>query len=271
MSLDVKCPGCKAAFAVPDRLDGKLIRCKTCRAEFRVGGEPPPPADDFDEYGEPRPRRRAPQGESSSSALPIILAVGGVLFAGLVIVVGLGVWFYADQRGAPANVAPPPWAPQPKMAAPRVVVPNAGVPNGGVPDVAPPALPFIPEYTFPPLKAPRAFGRPDQPTEGAVLATLSNPRKGPDFAGEPTWQIDYRWQGNLPQASDQLHLYVKAGGEMTDTFVHRFRDGQAGTLTFRFFPRMGPAAGFEFWMARRKLERGGRWEYTRVSNVVKFD
>src|SRR5436190_1900640 len=122
MSIDAKCPGCRATFAVPDRLDGKRIRCKTCGEEFRVGGNRP-------------------------------------------------------------------------------------------------AAVVAPDFPFPPLKPPRAFGRPDQPTDGVVVATLSNPRRGREIAGEPTYQVDFQWQGASPQASDQLHLYVKAQGAMADTFL----------------------------------------------------
>ena len=61
MAIAIACPGCRAGFQVPERLAGKKIRCKTCREEFRVGGD-----DDFDDYDdEPRPRRRRRRSNSN--------------------------------------------------------------------------------------------------------------------------------------------------------------------------------------------------------------
>lgn len=259
MPIDIKCPSCKAAFAVPERLDGKLIRCKTCRAEFRVGGNRPP-AGDVDDYGEPV--RRRPRESQSSSALPIIFAVVGVLVVGGLAVVGVGVWMYMAAE-APRNAGPAPWA-EPKVVAPRPPVPR------GETKVLPPAAPqMVPNYTLTSMPA-NAFGRPEQPTDGAKVATLSNPRKGPDFANEPTYQVDSQWQGDPPSLRDRYHFYAVADGRVCEAILSAARGSPSGTVTFRFFTGSTPRGKFDLWIARQKPTRG-TWEYTRVSNVLTFE
>jgi hypothetical protein len=72
-------------FEAPDRLAGRLIRCKSCREEFRVGDDGP-----ADGYDRPRPRRR--QFRSKSGGFPVGPIVGGTIAVVVVIfLVGLGV------------------------------------------------------------------------------------------------------------------------------------------------------------------------------------
>jgi hypothetical protein len=84
--IDVRCPGCRADIQAPDRLAGKLIRCTSCREEFRVGRD-----ENYDQYiseQEPRPKpvRRRSAGTSKG-----LIAGGSVAVAVLLTILGVGV------------------------------------------------------------------------------------------------------------------------------------------------------------------------------------
>ena len=236
MSIPTTCPSCRAEFDVPDRLAGKLIRCKTCREEFRAGRAVA--RDDYDD--EP-----APRASGGSSSVVLVLVIVGVLGVGVLSVGGLAVWFLMASKGAP----------------PAAVV-TRGRP---IPQPAPNSL-VLPDHMLPGPKAP-AFGHPEQPADGPILVTLSNPRKmtGP-AADRPMYQIDFQWQGQIGN-NDHPHLYVKTAGGIADTILRHDRRKGSGTLSLAFFPGQDPGPGFEVWIARQKLNKHN-WEYTRLSNVV---
>jgi hypothetical protein len=83
MPLAVRCPGCRTVFEAPDRLAGKLIRCKSCREEFRVRDDRPDEAED--DRPAPRPRRRP--SRRKSSGFPMGLTAAGI--AVILIVIAL--------------------------------------------------------------------------------------------------------------------------------------------------------------------------------------
>jgi len=62
MPIDVRCPAAAPPFRPPTPA-GKLIRCTSCREEFRVGDDRP-----LDEYVV---NRAAPADVSSWAALPV--------------------------------------------------------------------------------------------------------------------------------------------------------------------------------------------------------
>jgi predicted Zn finger-like uncharacterized protein len=65
------CPGCEAAFKIPDELVGHLIRCKSCQSVFSVRSEPvwPPPHRQREEP--PAPVPEVTDAESPSVEPPI--------------------------------------------------------------------------------------------------------------------------------------------------------------------------------------------------------
>src|SRR4051812_31161925 len=92
MSVPTTCPSCRAEFDLPDRLAGKLIRCKTCREEFRAGRAVA--RDDYDDDPAPRP-------SGGSSSVVLVLVIVGVLAIGMLSVGGVAVW-YLMSRARPA-------------------------------------------------------------------------------------------------------------------------------------------------------------------------
>lgn len=234
MSIPTTCPSCRAAFDVPDRLAGKKIRCKSCREEFRVGGAVA--RDDYDD--EPGPR-----ASGASSSLVLVLVIVGVLAIGMLSVGGAAVWYLMSSKGRPAVVA-----------------------RGGAGRVAPPGA-VLPDQMLPGPHPPHGFGRPDQPTDGPVLVTLSNPRKVTGLSDDgPTYQIDFKWDGQLGNL-DHPHIYVKTAGGVADAVLRHDRRKGSGTLSLAFVPGQDPGPGFEVWIALQKLNKHN-WEYTRLSNVV---
>src|SRR2546430_2337639 len=91
MPLAATCPHCRTAHRLGDDLDGRLIRCKSCREPFRVGGDRPD--EEYDD--EPPPRRR--RSRSTSSTLVPLLVIGGLLGVGLLIIGGAGIWYVASR------------------------------------------------------------------------------------------------------------------------------------------------------------------------------
>jgi hypothetical protein len=108
MAIDVRCPGCRTAFEAPDRLAGKLIRCKSCREEFRVRDDRPAD-DDFEEPRRPRKARR------QSGGLPLVLAIAGG--AVILIVLALGAGMFALAKFGIRNADPVPGPPDPVINA----------------------------------------------------------------------------------------------------------------------------------------------------------
>ncbi len=239
--IDVECPGCRAAFPVPDRLGGRLIRCTACREVFRVGGDQPAE----DDYGEPRPRRRP---RSSSSVLVPLLVVGGILGACLVIAVVVVIYVAGRDNAVNPVVGPRPQAQR------RQLPPNAVVPN----------------IILSPARPAGQGGRPAEPVEGPVLVTLSNPRRVetnmPDRRG---YQVDYQAQPEAPDENVRYYLVAKVPDGVSEALVHsmlRLADNPQGTLSFAFFPGRDPGQGFELWIERATV--GKVRERKRVSAVV---
>lgn len=87
MAIELACPNCAAALTLPDRLDGKLIRCKTCLTEIRVGGESAADPDEVVDSPPVPPVRRksviSPLGLNVAGivAVLLLLALGGAIFA----------------------------------------------------------------------------------------------------------------------------------------------------------------------------------------------
>jgi hypothetical protein len=88
MPLAVRCPGCRTVFEAPDRLAGKLIRCKSCREEFRVRDDRPAD-DDIVDRPRPRPRRRPFRRKSGGLPLGLTVAGGAVIFIVLALCGGM--------------------------------------------------------------------------------------------------------------------------------------------------------------------------------------
>lgn len=234
MPFDIQCPSCRTAFDVPDRLAGKLIRCKTCREEFRVGRGRP--ADD--RYADDEPPRRP-----SSSPLVLLLAIAGALVVGVVVVGGLGAWFWLRAKpGLRPNVNLRP-APAPAVKA---------------------------EHTLPPPRPAGQFGRPAEVPAGPEAVTLSNPRRVEGSApGRPTYQVDYAVTGRPPGAREWFYLVAKVPAGLSGVRLFRLADKPQGTFSFAFVPGHDPGRGFEVWIERGPF--GKHDQRQRVSPVVRFD
>lgn len=87
MPIAVRCPGCRTVFEAPDRLAGKLIRCKSCREEFRVRDDRPD--EDDDDRPAPRPRRRP--FRRKSNGFPMGLTAAGIAVVLIVIALCGGI------------------------------------------------------------------------------------------------------------------------------------------------------------------------------------
>ncbi|HEY1379385.1 MAG TPA: hypothetical protein VGF55_21465 [Gemmataceae bacterium] len=248
MAIDVECPGCRAAFPVPDRLGGRLIRCTTCREEFRVGGGRPA-YDDEDDYGEPRPRRRRP-----SSPLVPLLIVGGIL-GGCLVVAAIAVVLLAGRD---------------KAANPVLVRRQQAFPQGPGRQAAPNGV--VPNVILTPPRPAGQGGRPAEPVEGPILVTLSNPRRAESMMPDRrAYQVDYQTQAEVPDENVRYYLVVKVPGGISEGLLPMLRltDKGQGTLAFAFFPGRDPGQGFDLWIERATI--GKARERKRVSAVVTLD
>jgi predicted Zn finger-like uncharacterized protein len=97
MSIAVQCPGCHTGFQVPEDLQGKLIRCKSCREEFRVGGGRDEVRDDDDVDAPRRPRRK------KKSAAALVLTIVGAVAALGVGAIALGGFLWGKHVDRPAD------------------------------------------------------------------------------------------------------------------------------------------------------------------------
>jgi hypothetical protein len=219
MPIPPACPRCRAAFDVPDRLAGKLIRCTTCREEFRVKGRPD---DDYD-----RPRRPAVDRSAVNLTIIIVTIVVGLC---VVAAVGVGIWVVLRK----VNTGPaPPVAVQPDLPGPAG--PGPGRPGGGV----------RADFTFHPQ-----YRVPEAPA-GPVTVTLSNPRKvAGTIPDRPTYQVDYQFVGGGPGPRDWHYLVARVPRGVCEVNLHGLSAGN-GTLSFGFFPGHTPDGPFEVWIDRR--------------------
>jgi hypothetical protein len=117
MAIEFVCPACQGTLRVGDESAGQVVRCGSCMSTLRVPNgalEAPPPtappprrpvrpleprtADDRDEHGEPRPRRRGKK-----------VGGRGVLFWLVVISLGLGLLTCLACGGLTLILATPRW------------------------------------------------------------------------------------------------------------------------------------------------------------------
>src|SRR5205809_683308 len=101
MAIPITCPGCKAAFEVPDNLAGKTIRCTSCKTQVTIPAAVPVAAaksaakkrrdddDDDDDDDQPKRKNRA-QAAGAGNGMMIALIGGGLLALGAI--VGLSIW-----------------------------------------------------------------------------------------------------------------------------------------------------------------------------------
>src|SRR5262245_40598595 len=155
MAIPLTCPLCGAAYRLPDNLQGKQVRCSKCQKTFMVPAAAAPAAEEplvvtevLDEPDEPRrglqsrpgrvppaarPARPRPLGppartpaRKKSSALPVVLIVGGVLAGLCVLCSGVGglAFLFTDRlpstKSAVAQGRPAPFNPQPAFPDPAV-------------------------------------------------------------------------------------------------------------------------------------------------------
>jgi len=229
MSIAIECPSCRAAFQVPERLDGKKIRCKTCREEFRVTVDEPD--DDYDD--EPRPRR----GRKKSSPLIGLLIAGGIVAGCLVVAVVVvlviaGAMNVKEQKQVFAAQPPQMRGPPQPQAQPAVVRTRT-----------------FPDAMVTPMPPTRRIGRPAEPPEGPITVTLSNPRRAEaDLGGDPRFQVDFTAQSLPAGGMDWFYLVVKGEKGLGEAHLFRFSDRPQGALTFKFFPTFKPGTTFEIWI-----------------------
>jgi hypothetical protein len=260
MSITIECPGCRAAFQLPDRMEGKRIRCKTCREEFRVTADEP-----ADESDDDRPRRRTKQ----RSPLVGLAIVGGILAGCLVIAV---VVIFVIARVLSEREAPQPFAGQP-FPAPRavarpgnVVIGQPQAPMRPVPQNA-----VEPEHVIPPPRPSGRVGRPASVPDGPMVVTLSNPRRAPSSnPGRTGYQVDYKVQ-DMPAGTDNdwYYLVVKVPAGIGETVLFKLADKPQGTISFSFFPGSDPGQGFEMWVERQPF--GKPKERKKVSESVTLE
>jgi hypothetical protein len=72
------------------------------------------------------------------------------------------------------------------------------------------------------------------------------------------------------EIKNRFQLYLKCPKGIASTGLAEVPGVTAGTLTLGFFPGFAPDMAFEVWIGKQKPVAAS-WEYTRVSNVVKFD
>jgi predicted Zn finger-like uncharacterized protein len=239
MPIDVRCPACTTRFAVPDRVAGKRIRCKSCGEDFPVEG-PVRPAQGEDEAPADRPRKRKGK-KKQQEPIPraVLWSVVGVVLFGVLMIAAVAVVHLMR--------------PRPKLG------------PGGTGEVVQQTAVFA-EHVFRPAKPAKEAGRPLEVREGPVVVTLSNPRR---VAGgdRPTYQIDYAFANGPPTDADQLDLVVKVPNGFSELKLPRLAEAK-GTLSFTFFPGEDPGQAFELWAERRLPGRGNNRQ--RVSPVVTF-
>jgi hypothetical protein len=250
MAIEIQCTGCGAGFQVPDRLSGKLIRCKTCHTQFRVGGELPA----IDQDDEPLPPRR--RAKTSSVVVPILL-VGGMLLGCSIAAIGFVIWIIREPAAAPPGpVVAFRALPQPVI---RTIVPRHALVRPNV---------VLPKYTIMPPRQAAGAGPTAEPTPGAAAVNLSNLRQVDGLTPQdPTWLVDYAWQNAAPKSGDRIRLVVKVPAGISENSIQLDGEKSDGSISFRFFPGTVPAHGFELWVEQKTLN-GGQWQYKRVSNVV---
>src|SRR5262245_2259863 len=145
MPVHVNCPGCQAAYTLPDHMAGQQVRCEQCRKLFRVGkpkpaGQPldvivededapeavqnrpgrvPPPLPPESKSsgprqrpgnGKPAPPPPPPPRKKGSAAPFIIVGVLVVLLllcGGGIATVGGLIWYFASDSGPVASHAQP--------------------------------------------------------------------------------------------------------------------------------------------------------------------
>src|SRR5438309_4068429 len=76
MPLRIVCPQCDAVYAVPDDLQGKLVRCKQCQHRWTAAAEEKPPAtpvleEAHEEETTPTRRRTVPDYENDDEPRPV--------------------------------------------------------------------------------------------------------------------------------------------------------------------------------------------------------
>jgi hypothetical protein len=214
MALRGVCPGCGVAYALPEELCGKNVRCRRCQVVFVAA--PAQPAKEgplevvpYDEAAEPpvdrglqsrpgrvppdadlppRPRK-APQAPPRRGRSPVVWIVAGVAAALLLFVlvpaVLVAAWLLwpAPQYDPPAKTVvrvlpnearPQKPAPGPVGGPGREEAPPAVLPEVNAPGAAPGLAPAFPPEMRPPGPAPGLAPGP-QPPAAAPVARLNLP------------------------------------------------------------------------------------------------
>jgi hypothetical protein len=260
MPVPATCPHCGTDHRLADELDGRTIRCKSCREPFRVGGERPADDridDDYD-YENERPHRR-PRRRSSGAPVGLIIGIVvgvGVLACGGIVFLSLLLPAIQKVRVAAAR------AQGQRQLPPNAVAPKPFRPNG-----------VVPRYIIRPPRPLGAGGRPAEPAAGPDLVTLSNLRRAEGVAPDrPTFQFDYQFKGGPPAREGRTgppltyYLVVKSPAGISETTILRMDTGVQDTVSFALTPGHTLPAGAEVWIERRPL--GQRDPGERVSNVV---
>jgi hypothetical protein len=216
------CPSCRAGVDVPNELHGKLLRCKTCREEFRFWSDAA--------GGDRRPRRSQ---RSRSSPLLSLLIVGGILGVCVVIAVVV-VWFIPSKQQGPMDG---------REALLRAYQPRP-LQAGAV----------SPKHT---LAWPRgANARPGRASavDGPELVIISNLRQvdGP-APNRPTYVFDYEFTGAAYKDTDHFDLVVKTPAGLVNQWIPTEVRQRKGSLSFGFLDAPDANQSLEVWIEWRQL------------------